>query len=357
MKKLDDILGSGAAIIVRHDILAPAMPDGVVFPPTYAGEGYVITPTKDGNSYCRLDGEASMANRIEPLLDKLVPSVTVKHPDGAVRKLTELAHRCTDPWLRCTPLWTSKIQPALLALRKRDAEPLARLAPTSLVFGLMDIRQSQSKHGRIYEGRIMASGVTRLDNAGVANASFDFGDAPDEQEAEARASVGFTNRPLGKKDMRGGVVVSGDVTLSATISLNDIRALKAANDPMTLALRRYILGLCLVAITAAVPLNLRRGCLLVTKKNAIYYDGDDSKPLGISYDEAVKLAEQARDEWFGGKLPEEINVTVDMKEVRRAIDEVKPDGKVTSKKSKKGPRQQPGVEVALKNSEKEEANV
>ena len=62
----------------------------------------------------------------------------------------------------------------------------------------------------------------------------------------------------------GGVVVEGGVRRDATLGLAALRQLHAGkNSEKTLILRRYILGLSLVAITAPVESYLRQGCMLV----------------------------------------------------------------------------------------------
>src|SRR5690606_29365920 len=69
----------------------------------------------------------------------------------------------------------------------------------------------------------------------------------------------------------GGIVVHGEIRRDASINLAALRAIGVAadGDDAALPLRRYVLGLALVAFTAPQETSLREGCILV---------GDVDKP-------------------------------------------------------------------------------
>jgi CRISPR-associated protein Csb1 len=93
----------------------------------------------------------------------------------------------------------------------------------------------------------------------------------------------------------GGVTAAGGIRRDATLSLAALRLLKGKDDPATLTLRRYILGLSLVAMTAPGNTFLRAGCNLVPDFNMpreftlVGYDGVRTA-LQLTHDEALSFA-------------------------------------------------------------------
>ena len=84
----------------------------------------------------------------------------------------------------------------------------------------------------------------------------------DDQKSE----FGLSHVPAPK--VLGGILVHGEIRKEATLNCVVLRSLAATTNGMidtnrTLQLRRYILGLALVALTKPVAHNLRQGCLLV----------------------------------------------------------------------------------------------
>ena len=57
--------GGPSALILKERLQPAAGPGAVVFPPTYAGEGYVIDG-EGGNNVCLFDSVGSQANRLNP---------------------------------------------------------------------------------------------------------------------------------------------------------------------------------------------------------------------------------------------------------------------------------------------------
>lgn len=315
LEKHDDWLKTDefAALVIREYLEPVEGPDGVLFPATYAAAedkkvfpgGYNIDPPEGDKNVCLVDSVGSQANRIEPMFAKpeyahLVPQITVKAGEKSV-SILEAGHRAGDALVRCTPL-QKDLQNAFKASLKGDAEPLARIAPTSLVFGVWDSRDTQAKLPRLVASTIRAFDVRRLKRSAQYNPSTDYigdkllEDTSDKKVKDAYAERGFIHVPA--TGSHGGVIATGDIRRDATLSLAALRLLAAGNDEKkTLPLRRYILGLSLVAFTSNASTYLRQGCNLVPSEkprvfNLVHSDGK-REPLTITKDDALKYATAA----------------------------------------------------------------
>ena len=81
-----------------------------------------------------------------------------------------------------------------------------------------------------------------------------------KQESNAKSPLaqrGFLHVPA--TEGHGGVLVHGEIRRDVTVNLIALRRLSGDEEPL---LRRYILGLALVAVTAEFDGFLRQGCLL-----------------------------------------------------------------------------------------------
>jgi CRISPR-associated protein Csb1 len=352
------------AALTAHQLLEPVEgPGGVVFPPTFApaskGEkgGYNIdstggsyqavidyqppkspTVTTDikhdgGGNVCIIDTVGAEANRIEPLFkpDKcdgkyagLVPQVLIKVKSTVPGKerewtvnLLDAGHRAGDALIRFTKFGEPIFEAFKAYAETGNAEKLARLAPTSLVFGVWDSRGTQEKIARIFRSVVRATNVTKLSRSaqyfrsvkyvenGLVPEDLDQGDG----EKNPLSREGFNDNPAG--GAHGGVVVNGEIRRDMTINLAALRRLRVpdAQDPTkadpekTLVLRRYILGLSLVAATAPSEdrYNLREGCQLRLQngfktvwQEVRYEEGDQPLPdLPSQAFEYAKLAAEA----------------------------------------------------------------
>jgi CRISPR-associated protein Csb1 len=253
--------------------------DGVLFPATFAaGDGFPggynidwIGDPRDGKNVCLIDSVGSQANRIEPIFTKekyagLVPQVVVKASDKAVN-LLEAGHRAGDALVRCSAL-QKELQDAFKALLKGNAEPLAKVAPTSLVFGVWDSRDTQAKLPRLIASTIRAFDVRILTRSAQYIPAAEYVSAglldepTNKKEKDAYAERGFIHVPA--TGSHGGIIATGGVRRDATLSLAALRLLTAGHDlKKTLSLRRYVLGLALVAFTCNPSGYLRQGCNLV----------------------------------------------------------------------------------------------
>jgi len=315
---LDD--AQPAALVIREHLMPVEGHDGVLFPATFAAGGgfpggYNIDEFPDGK-ICLIDSVGSQANRIEPLFAKngyagLVPQVIVKAGDKSVN-LLEAGHRAGDAIVRCSAL-QDELQNAFKSMQNGNAESLAKIAPTSLVFGVWDSRDTQAKFPRLIVSTIRAFDVHKLTRSaqyvpateyvdpGLLEEPADLKDAEGKVKAKHPfAQRGFTHVPA--SGAHGGVIAVGGVRRDATLHLAALRLLKAGEEPKnTLALRRYILGLALTAFTYSPSGYLRQGCNLVLDPDRacefkeVYGNGrrDDAKLIHAEALEYAKAAAEA----------------------------------------------------------------
>lgn len=305
IKSWTDPKGPVALVLKEH--LMPVEGLGAVFfPPTYADVGYNIDSLSDGTKVVTIDSVGSQANRMEPIfgmdpdLCSLVPQVKIDLGDGKSVSVLEAGHRLGDAIVRSSTL-KEKAQAAFHAfLLKGDATALAKLAPTSLVFGVWDSRDTQAKLPRIVQSVIRAWDVEELRRSAQYTPPVDYAKMEVFSEEEKERSEGDAKSPLAKRGFvavpatgaHGGVVARGPIIRDVTINLIALRRLKA--DEHADALRRYVLGLCLVAATEPLDGFLRQGCLLVPKPEQAGWEqvartGERTK-VALTNVEARKLA-------------------------------------------------------------------
>ncbi|MBK8978726.1 MAG: type I-U CRISPR-associated protein Cas7 [Planctomycetes bacterium] len=271
----EDRLGP-VALHLRQE-LVPAEGQGApFFPPTFATDTkYNIDELADGTRVALVDSVGSQANRMEPIfLDdgyrELVPQINIsygdpkKGTDGRI-SLLQVGHRLGDALVRCTEL-AEEAKAAFVALKRRDAEPIARLAPTSLVFGAWDSRDTGTKVPRIVQATIRAWDVSRLSRSAQFNPALDYAELEvmkDEGEMKQAERDGYAERGflhVPSTGDPGGIVAHGPIRRDITVNLVALRRLAGGDNGK---LRRYLLGLSLVAVTAPFDPFLRQGCLLV----------------------------------------------------------------------------------------------
>lgn len=340
-----------AALVIREFLEPVEGPEGVLFPATYAAAedkkvfpgGYNIDPPEGDKNVCLVDSVGSQANRIEPMFARpeyahLVPQIFVKAGEKAI-SILEAGHRAGDALVRCTPL-QKELQDAFKSVLKGNAEPLGKIAPTSLVFGVWDSRDTQAKLPRLIASTIRAFDVRRLKRSAQYNPSTDYigdkllDDTTDKALKDAYSERGFIHVPA--TGSHGGVIASGGVRRDATLSLAALRLLAVGTDSAkTLALRRYVLGLSLVAFMSNSSTYLRQGCNLVPSEQPrefklVHSDGI-REPQTLTQEAALKYA-TAVAKAFG--VPPGKEVTFDSK---LALADIKGEGdtKQTRKKAAK----------------------
>lgn len=295
------------ALHLKQKLVPVEGESGVIFPPTYADIGYNIDELSDGTKVATIDSVGSQANRMEPIFKQepysaLVPQIEIelhkKEDDGETyvekRSLLDLAHRSADAVVHSSPTLAPDVAKAFHALKQRgDAGPLCRLAPTSLLFGVWDSRgASGEKRPRLVRSIIRAWDVQPLYAAAQFNSIWKA--LNPEQQAELKneakaqktklSEKGFHDTPAtfrkvgpaAAKQMQefrdgspnperrvlGGVLASGPIEREITVNLVALRTIGGANGEETKEIRRYLLALALVAVTADIDLFLREGCHL-----------------------------------------------------------------------------------------------
>lgn len=346
-----------AALVIREYLMPVEGRDGVVFPATFAaGDGFPGGYNIDNfdpegkENVCLIDSVGSQANRIEPIFAKppyakLVPQVVIQAGDKSVN-LLEAGHRAGDAIVRCSAL-QAELQNAFKAVLNGNAEPLARIAPTSLVFGVWDSRDTQAKLPRLVSSTIRAFNVRPLKRGAVYIPPVDYTALGVFSEEDKEKAEGDPKNPLAKRGFvhvpasgtHGGVIATGGIRRDATLSLSALRLLSIAHDPRkTLPLQRYILGLALVAFTYSPIGFLRQGCNLVLDPDKprefheVYRDGRRITAT-VTHEEALAYAQLAAREFGVGSNRE---VPFDKE---RAKKDVKPDEGEGEPKSKKRSKQ------------------
>ena len=271
------------AMAMRQTLVPVEGRDAVIFPPTYAGTGYNIDTLTDGTKVATMDSVGSQANRMEPIFEEapyaaLVPQVTITYGNAKSVSIFRAGHRLGDALVRSTALAEEVNAAFTTYLDTGDAAPIARLAPTSLVFGVWDSRDTGARLPRIVQSVIRAWDVSDLRRFAQYFPPLDyaqegvFSEAQREKAKQVGAGSGAKNTlaqrgfvPVPATDEHGGVVVHGEILRTITVNLVALRRLGGDNGPV---LRRYVLGLALVAATAPLDAFLRQGCLLTPDPDA-----------------------------------------------------------------------------------------
>jgi CRISPR-associated protein Csb1 len=343
LDQFDDYLkhAGPAALVLKQHLMPVEGTDGVLFPATFAaGDGFAggynidvfpddrdVSPglaaaIKDGKlkptaelfphskNVALIDSVGAQANRIEPLFKEekyrhLVPQYAVQAGDKEV-SILDAAHRAGDALVRCSSL-QPQLQAAFKAVLNGDASLLAKIAPTSLVFGVWDSRDTQAKLPRVVASTIRAFNVRKLTRSAQFNPPVDYAALDVFSEEDKAKAEGDTKSPLAKRGFvhvpatgsHGGVIADGAVLRTATLGLAALRLIYAGNnEKATLSLRRYILGLSLVAFTYSPSGYLRQGCLLVvngeqSSEFVEVHPNGDRKRCDITHEQALKFATEA----------------------------------------------------------------
>ncbi len=309
---LDD---AGPSAVVIKETLEPAAGAGdVIFPPTFAppegskdSPGYII----DGeppNNVCLIDSVGSQSNRLEPIFrqkryQNLIPQIVID-VEGRSVHLLDLGHRAADAVARSTDI-AEELRKAFTAYGGGDATPLATLAPTSIVFGSWDSRETFVKIPRMINSTIRAYNVKKLKRAAQYFAALENKEVESalgvdiSKDRKKLSGAGFLDAPSGHT--HGGIIVHGTIERSAIVNLTAIRTLGGPDEGKTRAVRRYILGLTLLAAVAPNDLFLRQGCLLVQSAEPeakLVYRNGKREDFTLSFDDVESYAKAAA-EAFG----------------------------------------------------------
>ncbi len=308
------------ALVLRQNLLPVEGRGAVIFPPTYADIGYNIDTFSDGTKVATVDSVGAQANRMEPLfmaaspgepenrLAGLVPQVTITYGNDKSISILEAGHRLGDALIRSSELAEEARRAFSTFLDADDASVIARLAPTSLVFGAWDSRDTQAKLPRVVQATVRAWDVDQLRRSAQYNPPINYAELDvfseeekTKQEGNAKsllAQRGFVHVPA--SEALGGVVVRGEIRREVTVNLVALRRLRGEGGPV---MRRYVLGLALVAATAPLDGYLRQGCLLAPDPDdaiswtAVGRDGTRAE-IGLEEDAVFTFAQRAA-EAFG----------------------------------------------------------
>ncbi len=356
LAQFDNLLATEgpAALVVREHLIPVEGSDAVLFPATYADIGYNIDyenpRERTGRNVCLIDSVGSQANRIEPLFKEspyaeLVPQIVIKAGEKEIN-LLDAGHRAGDALARCSAL-QDDLKAAFAAVLKGNAVPLAKIAPTSLVFGVWDSRDSQAKLPRLIASTIRAYDVRKLTRSAQywaggsssPNPTYDdpslLGPITDKNDKESRSTAGFTHVP--STGAHGGVIADGGIRRDAVLALSALKLLRADTPENTTKLRRYILGLALVAFTKLPLEYYRQGTILVrdpdTEKKrefkTVHADGTRAD-AAITHEAALAFSQAAAAEFVVGE-----GKTVPF-DAAKAIADLKGGDEKKAKKAAKG---------------------
>lgn len=328
-----------AALVIQDHLVPVEGADGVFFPATYAPQlgadrdkekfqgGYNVDTFSDNTNVCLIDSVGSQANRIEPIFAQpeyasLVPQIVVTFPQKGLKlNLLHANHRAADAIIRCSA-YATVLREAFLEVLRGNAEKLAQIAPTSLVFGVWDSRDTSAKVPRLLSSTIRAFNIkehTRsanfLTQVTIDLAKLDI--LPDAGSKEGFANALASKVPGGVQLMENGAI-RRDATLSLA-ALRRLAVLDTAGAPVTertTALRRYILSLALVAVTAPQESYLRQGCSLVPDPDKprifqlVKVDGS-RRNVTVNHDEAKRYADAASSAFgVGANREEQFDITL-----------------------------------------------
>jgi CRISPR-associated protein Csb1 len=308
-KWTDDPFGP-VALHLKQKLVPVEGEGGVVFPPTYADIGYNIDTPSDGTKVATIDSVGSQANRMEPIFKRkpfaeLVPQIEITFGNGPKVSLLDVGHRLGDASVRNSALRAEAKAAFDALLVDGDATAIAKLAPTSLVFGAWDSRGDGAKLPRIVQSVIRAWDVEPLKRSAVYAppvnyAALEVFSEEDKEKAEGNtksplAQRGFVHVPAGEAP--GGIVARGGIFRDVTVNLIALRRLNEGR-PDGEALRRYVLGLSLVAALEPIDGFLRQGCLLVPDINmpavwTLVLRSGERQPLPIATEAVLPFAIRA----------------------------------------------------------------
>jgi CRISPR-associated protein Csb1 len=347
----------GPVAVTMREPLEPVLGKGaVIFPPTFAppkdkdGEPpcYVIDETSQ-EKIALVDTVGSQANRMEPMFKKkpysdLVPHAVVMVGTREVN-LLDAGHRAADALVRFSSR-KSVLSEAFRAISEcRDFAPLAKLAPTSLVFGVWDSRDTGVKVPRLVGSTVRAYDVEPLKRSAQYFSAFEKSETDEfGQPQKFLSEEGLSDAPAGLG--LGGVVARGGIRRESVLNLVALRALATKSPEATRALQRYILGLALVALTAPLELFLREGCLLVPSvgeaaiRELVSRNGQ-RVTFAVSADSALEFAKSAAAAFAVG--PAWVEAVFDSGLVKKAADKKRAEAKAKKEKEAKEKKEKAGL--------------
>ena len=229
------------ALTLRQPLASVEASDVPIAPPTYPpsresgahrfATPYTVNETRAGVRLCDLDSVQSQANRMEGAFTEALADVVPHHvvrAGGFERDLTALPHRIADAAIRATALSPS-IHAAFEAFEAGDAVPLARIAPTSLVYGAWDSRATRVRIPRAIASTIRAVDVSVLTGSAQYSGAFPQGQRSGSTTPQWKKAAASGLAPAPCVDRPGGVLVHGAIVQSASVVLDGLRGYRTAD--------------------------------------------------------------------------------------------------------------------------------
>lgn len=348
IQTLRDAIHESVTAIAITATLTPASGNKIL-PPTYvkddrdASKHNMTKVGPDGiASWCSVDSPGSCANRAEQALVDLglnLDPLRVRFGDGEVLSTLELPHRVFDAVLRDSrlggiPFRDTDIGKAVVAATPADATALLHYDPGSLVFGAWDSTglgansRPRTKWARVLTCEISATRVepvslagNRLDPIGIEGTDYAWVEEADgtlrqatDDEMRPEDEGGLPKARDKSKDYPRlikaskanhgnalslspkGVLVHGDITLNATLSLSRLRRYSFGEETADGRMLLALMGLYGVLAVLNDGLALRSGCDLAVKEHAIELIGLGTRePLALTLKEVEEaLRSQVR---------------------------------------------------------------
>ena len=315
------------AFVLKQQLQPVEGPGSIIFPPTFAEIGYNIDELADGTKTVLIDSVGSQANRLETIfkrhsgdmpdnpLAELVPQIEIKYKDQNKNEkfvsILEAGHRLGDAIIRCTELKEKAHDAFMSFINDGNSEPIAKLSPTSLIFGCWDSRDTHAKFPRIVQSTIRADDVQELTRSAQYTPAIDYAELDVFTETEKKKAEGSSKSPLAQRGYfhvpapksLGGTIARGEIYRNITINLIALRRLQGDNS---IHLRNYILGLALLVALEPMDGFLRAGCLLTLDPNnppkfeLVNRDGKRST-VSLVYSEMLNYAKSAAKDFGVGK--------------------------------------------------------
>src|SRR5262249_32952162 len=147
--------------------------------------------------------------------------------------LLEAGHRAGDAIIRCSAL-QEELRNAFKAVQYGNAEPLTKIAPTSVIFGVWDSRDTQAKLPSLIASTIRAFDVRRLTRSAQYVPATNYvadgllAEPGDKTAKDAYAERGFVHVP--SSGSHGGVIATGGIRRDASLHLAALRLLASDAD-------------------------------------------------------------------------------------------------------------------------------
>lgn len=311
------------AFVVKQPLQPVEGPGSIIFPPTFTEIGYNIDQLGDGSKTALIDSVGSQANRLETIfkkysgeipdnpLAKLVPQIEIEYKDDKFVSILEAGHRLGDAIIRCTELKEKAHDAFMSYIDEGNSQSIAKLSPTSLIFGCWDSRDTQAKFPRIVQSTIRADDVQILTRSAQYTPAVDYAELEVFSEKEKIKSEGKSTSSLAKRGFvhvpapksLGGIIARGEIYRSVTLNLIAVRRLQGDNSEY---LRNYILSLALLVTLAPMDGFLRSGCLLTLDPNnsatfEIVRRNGTRCNVDLTYSEALDYANSASKNFGVGK--------------------------------------------------------